>query len=121
MEIININRIIGSVLKCGRVIVHAGDYPNKAFARNEYYEFRINKINRGYEQDSFQTIVLHRITGNRYNPNDPNSIGKYEMFNMGLQNKTAVYLSIYDIKSMSTIIDYLDKIMHETYIFYKNN
>jgi hypothetical protein len=38
---------------------------------------------------------------------------------MGLQARTSVYLKPKDIQSMNTIVDYIDKTMHETYEFYK--
>jgi len=119
IEIKNINKIVGKVLKCGRSIIEAGDYNDGLRYSGEYYKFVINLQSRGEDADRAHTIVLSRTPGNRYNPNDPKALGKYEMFNMGLQARTSVYLKPKDIQSMHTIVDYIDKTMHETYQYYK--
>ena len=119
IEIKNIHKIVGKVLKCGRFIIESGDYTDSARDVGEYYKFVINSWSSGIDADGVQTIVLSRKSGNKYSPNDPEAIGKYEMFTMGLQARTSVYLKPKDIQSMNTIVDYIDKTMHETYEFYK--
>ena len=120
IEIKTINTIVGRKLLCGRVIIESGDYTDSHRDVGEYYKFVINSQASGVRADGEHTIVLSRKSGNRYSPNDSETIGKYEMFTMGLQARTSVYLKPKDIQSMDTIVDYIDKAMHETYEFYKN-
>ncbi len=119
IEIKNITKIVGRKLLCGRVIIESGDYTDSARDVGEYYKFIINSQSNGIDADGEHTIVLSRKSGNKYNPNDSETIGKYEMFTMGLQARTSVYLKPKDIQSMDTIVDYINKAMHETYEFYK--
>ena len=119
IEIKNLNKVIGFMLKCGRVIIESGDYTDTTRDVGEYYKFVINTTANGVDAFNKQTIVLRRIPGNQYSPNESETIEKYEMFNMGLQSRTRVWLKVSEIQSIRTLVDYIDLVMHETYEFYK--
>jgi len=117
LTIKNIKNIIGKTLKSGRYICDAGEYGDKIFGNEHYYQFVIYKL--GDDPVGKQTVVLQRTTGNKYAPNDHNSIGKYELFCMGLQSCTYQYLTKQEIENPNTLIDYIEKVMHKTEEFYK--
>jgi len=105
-------------LKSGRYINEAGEYSDKTFADEHYYEFGIFKL--GDDPVGKQKVVLCRNLGNRYNPNDHNAKNKYELFCMGLQSVTYQYLTKKEIENPDTLIEYIETVMEKTEEFYKH-
>jgi hypothetical protein len=118
LTIKNIKNIIGRTLKSGRYICEAGEYGDTTFEDGEYYQFVIYKL--GDDPVGKQTVVLQRTTGNKYAPNDHNSIGKYELFCMGLQSCTYRYLTKQEIQNPDTLIECIEMVMTRTEEFFKN-
>ena len=118
LEIKNIKNIIGKTLKSGRYVCEAGEYGDTTFGDEQYYQFGIYKL--GDDPVGKQTVVLSRITGNRYNPSDHNAVGKYELFCMGLQSCTHRYLTKQEIENPNTLVGCIEMVMESTEEFYKN-
>jgi hypothetical protein len=114
----NIKNIIGKTLKSGRYVCEAGVYAEHTFSGEQYYQFGIYKL--GDDPVGKQTVVLSRITGNRYNPSDHTAVGKYELFCMGLQSCTYRYLTKQEIENPNTLIGHIEMVMESTEEFYKN-
>ena len=121
LEIQNIEKIKGDVLSGGRVVIDAGTYLDGIRRSTELYQFVINECDDGEDFNKQQTIVLERKPGNKYDPNNPKTKGKYEMFTMGLQMSTSTYLTKSDIKDPNVIRAYLQVVMDKTEQFYDNN
>ena len=121
IEIQNIEKITGMYLTSGRWIVETGDYTDTLRNMPVYYKFVINSTGDGEKANQRQTIVLSRKPGNIYNPNDSMVKGKYEMFNMGLQMSTSIYLNMSEIRNLNDILEYLQIVMDRTIYFYDNS
>ena len=113
LTIKNIKNIIGRTLKSGRYICEAGEYGDEY-----YYQFGIYKL--GEDPVGKQMVVLQRTTGNKYNPNDYQAKGKYELFCMGLQSCTYRYVTKSEIQNPDTLIECIETVMERTEEFYKN-
>ena len=120
LEIQNIEKIKGDVLSGGRVVIDAGTFMDGLRRGTELYQFVINECGDGKDFNKSQTIVLERTPGNRYNPNDPETKSKYEMFTMGLQTSTSTYLTKSCIKDPNVVCAYLQTVMYKTEQFYLN-
>ena len=123
LKIKNITKIVGTYLPNGRWISEAGEYDNYSHTdAHNYYKFVIwgDKYNH-HEFDGEQVVVLRRLTGNQYAPNDTNADGKHELFTMGLQNFTSQYILKSEIQNMNELIECIDNVINQTRQFYKNN
>lgn len=125
LKIENIVKIIGTYLPNGRWISEAGVYDDISHIGNDhdnYYKFVVygNK-NKDREYDGEHIVVLRRISGNQYSPYETETMGKYELFTMGLQACTSHYLLKSEIQNKDTLIELIDKVINETKQFYKNN
>ena len=123
LQIKNIDKIIGTYLPNGRWISEAGDYDDYSHMdAHNYFKFVIwGDKNKDREFDGEHVVVLRRITGNQYAPNDTETMGKYELFTMGLQNFTSQYILKSEIENKYTLIGFIDKVINKTKQFYKNN
>jgi len=122
LQIKNIVKIIGTYLPNGRLISGAGVYDDYSHNDHDnYYKFLIegDRLENG-EWSGEHVVVLRRLTGNQYAPNDAECIGKYELFCMGLQNCTSHYLQKSEIGNLDILIEFIDKVLNKTKEFYKN-
>lgn len=123
LKIKNIDKIVGTYLPNGRWISEAGEYDDYSHMdAHNYYKFVIyGDKNNHHEFDGEQVVVLRRLTGNQYAPNDTNADGKHELFTMGLQNFTSQYILKSEIQNMNELIECIDNVINQTRQFYKNN
>lgn len=123
LEIKNINKIVGMYLPNGRWISEAGLYDDVGHNDAEnYYKFLIyGDKNKDRDFDGEHVVVLRRISGNQYSPYETETMGKYELFTMGLQACTSHYLLKSEIQNKDTLIELIDKVINETKQFFKNN
>ena len=123
LEIKNINKIVGLYLPNGRWISEAGLYDDVGHNDAEnYYKFLIyGDKNKDRDFDGEHVVVLRRISGNQYSPYETETMGKYELFTMGLQACTSHYLLKSEIQNKDTLIELIDKVINETKQFFKNN
>ena len=123
LEIKNINKIVGMYLPNGRWISEAGLYDDVGHNDHDnYYKFLIyGDKNKDRDFDGEHLVVLRRISGNQYSPYEAETMGKYELFTMGLQACTSHYLLKSEIQNKDTLIELIDKVINETKEFFKNN
>jgi hypothetical protein len=123
LQIKNIVKIIGTYLPNGRWISEAGVYDDISHNDHDnYYKFVVyGDKYKDREFDGEQVVVLRRISGNQYSPYEAETMGKYELFTMGLQNCTSHYLQKSEIGNLDILIEFIDKVLNKTKEFYKNN
>ena len=123
LEIKNIDKIVGTYLPNGRWISEAGVYDDYSHLDHDnYYKFVIyGDKYKDREFDSEHVVVLRRISGNQYFPTEVATIGKYELFTMGLQACTSLYLLKSEIQNLNMLIERINNVINGTREFYKNN
>ena len=112
LKIKNIGRIVGNYAN-GREIDEAGDYIDslRPFGK-EYFVFRIAAQRDGDNYNRRHDIVLAKI---------PNINGKYDMFNMGLQNVTQIEVTLDEIRIPTELSICIRKVLVKTQTYYKQN
>jgi hypothetical protein len=112
LKIKNIGRIVGNFAN-GREIDEAGDYIDtlRPFGK-EYFVFRISAQRDGVDYNRGHDIVLSKI---------PNVNGKYDMFNMGLQNVTEIEVTLDEIRIPTELSKCIRNVLVKTQTYYINN
>ncbi len=113
LKIKNINKIVGLYAN-GKMIIHADDYTDALRkSGKDYFVFKIegdDGVDGSYDRE--HEIVLSKI---------PNVNGKYDMFNMGLQNVTEIEVTLDEIRIPTELSKCIRNVLVKTQTYYINN